>query len=439
MRRKRCARVSAWGCPRLADIQPAGRRIVIIGGGAVGVTAGLWLQRAGCDVTLLDPNGGVGEGASFGNAGCLNSSSIVPMSMPGNLAKVPGWLLDPLGPLTIRWPYTPKIAPWIIKFLAAGRLPRVREQATALKALLAETVELYLDLAKPAGAERLIKRNGHLIVYRTQADFDADATAWRLRREQGIPFESLSPEELYQMEPSLSRDIKVGIFFPQNGYTSNPNALIRALGEDFVRNGGAIRRAKAREFVFEAERLRGVRADDGVIVADGVLVAAGAHSLPFARACGDDVMLDTERGYHIMIRDPEAVPSRSIMDATSKFVATPMDLGLRLAGTVEFAGLEAAPDWRRAKILAKLGRALFPALLADYPEERLTMWMGFRPSLPDSLPVIGHSRRSRDVVYAFGHGHVGLAAGARTGLLAADLLTGRPPHIDITPFSPRRF
>jgi D-amino-acid dehydrogenase len=415
------------------------RRVVIIGGGAVGVTAGLWLQRDGCDVTLLDPNGGVGEGASFGNAGCLNSSSIIPMSMPGNLPKVPGWLLDPLGPLTIRWQYLPKIAPWILKFIAAGREPRVRAQASALKALLAETVDLYMDLAKHAGADSLIKRNGHLIIYRTQAEFESDRLASQIRRENGIEFEILNENELRQLEPSLSRDIKIGIFFPQNGYTSNPNALIRALGEDFVRNGGKIRRAKATDFVFEGDKLTGVRTDDITIQTDSALVAAGARSLPFVKACGDNVMLDTERGYHIMIRDPEVMPNRSIMDATGKFVATPMELGLRLAGTVEFAGLDAEPDWRRAKILAKLGRNLFPALLPDYPEERLSLWMGFRPSLPDSLPVIAASTRSPDVVYAFGHGHVGLAAGARTGLLAADLIMRRPPHIDITPFSARRF
>jgi D-amino-acid dehydrogenase len=369
----------------------------------------------------------------------LNSTSIVPMSMPGNLPKVPGWLLDPLGPLTIRWRYLPKIAPWLLRFMSSGTPERVRGQASALTALLAGTVELYRDLAEAEAGQRLIKRNGHLIVYRTQKDFEGDRLAWQLRRENGIEFEILSAEELRQLEPTLSRGIKIGIFFPQNGYTSNPNALVRALGENFLRNGGKFLRGSATDFIFEQDRLQGVRVDGNVIRADAAVVAAGARSLPFAKSCGDNVMLDTERGYHIMIRDPEAMPNRSIMDATGKFVATPMEFGLRLAGTVEFAGLEAAPDWRRARILAKLGRNLFPALLENYPEERLSLWMGFRPSMPDSLPVIGRSRRSPDVVYAFGHGHIGLAAGPRTGLAAADLVMRRTPHIDISPFSPARF
>ena len=417
----------------------AKKRVVVIGGGAVGVSTALWLQRDGCDVTIIEVNDGVGEGASFGNAGCLNASSIVPMSMPGNLPKVPGWLLDPLGPLTIRWNYLPKITPWLLRFVTAGTQTKVRHQARALKALLAGTVDLYMDLTEPEAAHKLIKRNGHLIVYRSQADFEGDRLGWQLRRENGIDYEILDEHELRQLEPCLARDVKVGIFFPHNGYTSNPNSLVRAMGENFLRNGGTLRRGSAKDFVFEGDALRGLRVDDTVVAADAVVVAAGARSLPFVRACGDNVMLDTERGYHIMIRDPEAMPSRSIMDATGKFVATPMEYGLRLAGTVEFAGLEAAPDWRRARILAKLGRDLFPALLDKYPDDRLTLWMGFRPSLPDSLPVIGTSKRTRDVVYAFGHGHVGLAAGARTGLLAADLVMKRPPHIDISAFSPTRF
>lgn len=416
-----------------------GRRVAVIGGGAVGVSSALWLQRAGCDVTIIDPNECVAEGASFGNAGCLNASSIVPMSMPGNLRKLPRWLLDPLGPLTIRWHYLPKIAPWLLKFIAAGTQSRVRAQAAALKPLLANTVELYTDLAEPDAAHRLIKRNGHLVIYRSREDYDGDRLGWQLRRDNGIAFDVLNAEEVRQLEPSLSHDVKIGIFFPDNGYTTNPNALIRALAENFQREGGKILRGSARDFHFEGNSLRAIQVDGQALATDAAIVAAGARSLPFVRACGDNVMLDTERGYHIVIRDPEAMPNRSIMDATGKFVATPMETGLRIAGTVEFAGLGAAPDWRRARMLAKLGSALFPALSPEYPEDRLSLWMGFRPSMPDSLPVIGASSRSRDIVYAFGHGHIGLAAGARTGLLAADLILRRPPHIDISAFSPSRF
>lgn len=412
-------------------------KVVVIGGGAIGVCSASFALRDEHEVTLVEP-GEIAKGATYGNAGCLNASSVVPMSMPGNLAKVPGWLTDPLGPLSIRWSYAPTIAPWIVRFLRAGRPERVRHQAAALRGLLHDSYGAYQPLVKAAGAEDLVRRNGHLVVYRGREDFDGDAMGWQLRRDNGIEFHVLENDALRQQEPSLSHDYRLGVFVPANGHTVNPQRLIATLAEAFVRDGGAVKRARALGFELEGGRLRAVRTDAGPIAADAAVVAAGAYSKPLARELGDDVPLDTERGYHVIIRDPEVAPRTSILDAAGKFVATPMEMGLRFAGTVEFAGLEAPPDWKRARMLLTLGCRLFPGLKADYAEDRLSLWMGFRPSMPDSLPVIGHARRTRDVVYAFGHGHVGLAAGARTGSVVADLLAGRPPSIPIEAFAPTR-
>ncbi|GLK69640.1 NAD(P)/FAD-dependent oxidoreductase [Hansschlegelia plantiphila] len=412
-------------------------KVVVIGGGVVGVASASFALRDGHEVTLLEP-GAIAEGATFGNAGCLNASSVVPMSVPGNLAKVPGWLLDPLGPLSIRWSYAPKIAPWLVKFLRAGTRERVTAQAQALRGLLHDSYGSYAALVKNAGAETLMRRNGHLVVYRSKADFEGDAFGWSLRRDNGIAFDVLERDALWRQEPSLSRDYEIGVFIPGNGHTVNPNRLIATLAEAFLRDGGAVRRERATGFDVEGGRLKAVRTESGAIPADAAVVAAGAHSKPLATALGDDLPLDTERGYHVVIKDPEVTPRSSILDAAGKFVATPMDVGLRFAGTVEFAGLEAAPDWRRARMLLTLGRRLFPALRDGYPEDRLSRWMGFRPSMPDSLPVIGRARATRDVIYAFGHGHVGLAAGARTGAVVADLIAGRPPSIPIDAFAPTR-
>lgn len=412
-------------------------KVVVIGGGAVGVASASFALRDGHEVTLIEP-GGIAEGASFGNAGCLNASSVVPMSMPGNLSKIPGWLLDPLGPLSIRWAYAPKVAPWIYRFLKAGSPDRVAAQAAALAGLLRDSYGSYRPLVTNAGAEALLRRQGHLVVYRSQEDFDGDALGWRLRRDNGIAFEVLTRDALWQQEPSLSRDYRIGVFVPDNGHTVDPNRLISLLAEAFVRDGGTIERTRAVGFDLRGDRLQAVRTAGGRLEADRAVVAAGAWSKPLAKQLGDDVPLDTERGYHIVIKDPEIAPRSSILDATGKFVATSMETGLRLAGTVEFAGLAAKPDWRRARILLNLGQRLFPGLRRDYPEERLTQWMGFRPSMPDSLPVIGRASGSRDVVYAFGHGHIGLASGARTGEVVADLLADRTPSIPIEAFSPTR-
>ncbi|MGQ4275161.1 NAD(P)/FAD-dependent oxidoreductase [Terrihabitans sp. B22-R8] len=413
-------------------------KVVVIGGGAIGVASASWLLRDGHDVTIVEAQG-IAAGASFGNAGCLNPSSIVPMSLPGNLKKVPGWLTDPLGPLAIRAPYAPRIAPWLIRFLRAGTPERVSAQAAALRDLIHDCLDVYEPLARAAGAAHLIRRDGHLVVYRSRADFEGDAFGWRLRRDNGIDFDVLEDDALQHIEPELAREYRLGVFFSGNGHTTDPSALVRALAEAFLQGGGHLLRARALGFDVAEGRLQAVRTDAGAIPADAAVIAAGAYSGALAKEMGDPVPLDTERGYHAVIADPEIVPRRTILDASGKFIATPMDSGLRLAGTVEFAGLEAKPDWRRARQLLVLARKLFPRLREEYEEERVSVWMGRRPSMPDSLPVIGPSSRTRDVIHAFGHGHLGLMAAARTGHIVADLVAGRAPAIDIAPFRAVRF
>ncbi len=425
--------------PMTSSSTPPGRkRVGVIGAGAVGICAASWLLRDGHDVVVIDPDG-IGTGASFGNAGCLNSSSVVPMSLPGTAWKVPGMLLDPLGPLAIRPGYLPRLVPWLMRFLRSAKLERVHGQVAALTPLLADAPGAYAPLVANAGAQALLRHNGHIVAYRGRQDFEGDRLGWQLRRDAGIRFDVLNENELWQMEPGISRDYRLGVLLPDNAYTVNPQALVQALGESFQRDGGRLERARVLDFSFADDKLRSVMTDQGKIELDSVVLAAGAHSKALAQKLGDNVMLDTERGYHVMIKDPETMPRHSILDAAGKFVATPMEHGLRLAGTVEFAGLQAAPDWRRADRLQILGRRLFPDLQASYPEARLSRWMGFRPSMPDSLPVIGAARHSKDVIHAFGHGHIGLASAARTGRLVAELVGGRPTHIDIAAFSAQRF
>jgi D-amino-acid dehydrogenase len=417
------------------------RRVAVIGAGIVGACAARWLQRDGHGVVLIEP-GNPGEGgASFGNAGCFNGSSVTPMAMPGMIRSVPRWLIDPLGPLSLRWSYLPAMLPYLIRFLRAGASPvKVRAQARALRPLISPTVPLIRQLAREAGAGELIHQRGHLYVYRSAAALAKDGFAWALRRENGVVVDEFDADELRQLEPVLSRDYVHGLLVRENGHTSNPFALVTRLVDMFRRQGGEIVRARAIGFRIDGQLLAAIRTDAGEVPADAAIVCAGAHSRPLAAALGDRPMpLETERGYYLMIRDPEIMPHIPTADADGKFVATPMELGLRFAGTVELAGLAAPPDWRRARVLLTQGRRMLPGLAADYPADRITMWMGHRPSLPDSLPVIGHSRASRDVIYAFGHGHIGMTAAPMTGRIVADLVAGRPAPIDIAPFTPGRF
>ncbi|MGO8918230.1 MAG: NAD(P)/FAD-dependent oxidoreductase [Stellaceae bacterium] len=413
-------------------------RVLVIGAGMIGVTAASYLQRDGHSVLVLDAKA-PGEGASFGNAGCFNASSVVPMSMPGTIRRVPGWLTDPLGPLAIRWRYLPALAPWLIRFIRAGAPARVRAQAHALRTLLQPSLGCLAPLLEAAGAEDLVHRFGHLVVYRSEASYAKDGAAWALLRDTGVVWEELDADELRQLEPSLAPDYRRGILVRENAHTSNPHRLILKLIEALVRNGGRVERARVTGFAVDGGRLRAVCTEQGDFAADKAVVAAGAFSAPLAAALGDRVPLETERGYHLMIREPEVAPRIPTADADGKFVATAMEEGLRFAGTVELAGLSAPPDWRRALKLLEQGRRMLPGLAAYYPEDRLSLWMGHRPSTPDSLPVISPAQRSRDVFYAFGHGHVGMAGAPMTGKLIADLVAGRPPSIDVMPFRASRF
>src|ERR1043166_1348280 len=412
--------------------------VVVIGAGIVGLACATYLQRDGRKVVVVDP-GGPGEGASYGNAGGLNGSSIVPVAMPGVLGKVPQWLLDPEGPLSIRWRYLPQLLPWLYRFVRAGRPELVRAQARALRGLLAPTVEMHRELAASVGAADLIQRSGLLIAYRSEASFVADSEAYRLRAENGVKIDELNQDELRQIEPTLSPAYTRARFISENGYCRNPLRLSRALAESLVANGGEIRRARAEGFTFADGKVEAVLTSAGRIPMAAVLLAAGAHSKPLAARLGERVPLDTERGYHAMIKAPEVAPRLPIMDAEAKLGATPMAGGLRMAGTVEFAGLEAPPDWRRARVLLRHGQAMFPGLPRTISEDRVSQWMGFRPSMPDSLPVMGPTRRYPNAFLAFGHGQGGGMGAPMTGRAIADLIAGRPPALDLAPFSAARF
>jgi D-amino-acid dehydrogenase len=414
------------------------RRVGVVGGGIIGLCTALWLQRDGHRVFLVEPDT-PGEGASFGNAGCLNGSSVTPMAMPGIIKQVPRWLTDPVGPLALRWQYLPKILPYLVRFVGSAAPEKVRAAARAMRPLVGPTVPLMRELAKMAGAEELIHQRGHLYVYRSAEAVAKDGFAWASRRETGVEVDEFDADELRQLEPTLSREYVRGLLVRENGHTSNPFGLVSAFVELFRRQGGEIVQAQALGFRLDGKRLAAIATDRGDQTCDAAVVCAGAYSKPLTALLGDKVPLETERGYHLMIRDPEVMPRIPTADADGKFVATPMDTGLRFAGTVELAGLDAAPDWRRSQILLAQGRRMLPGLAREHAEERLSMWMGHRPATPDSLPVIGRSKASPDVIYAFGHGHVGMTAAPMTGKIVADLVAGRPPSIDIAPFASSRF
>jgi D-amino-acid dehydrogenase len=410
------------------------RHVAVIGAGIVGVCTALYLQRDGHRVTLIDRLG-PGEGASKGNAAVIAAESCVPVATPGILWRVPGMLMDPLGPLAIRWRYLPKLAPWLWEFVKASSPRRVEAISIALRPLLTQAVESYVPLLKSAGLEDMLRRTGWLGVYESERKFAAAQADFALQRRRGVQMEVLPPEEIRQFEPSLAPIYKHAVYFPENAYVTDNYRLVQALAENLVRNGGTLLKEEVRDFALGPHGPTNVITDKGRHAVDAVAVTGGAWSRSLSLKLGHRPLLDTERGYHVMFPNPGFAPRLPVYSGDYTFAATPLEHGLRIAGTVELGGLEAPPNYARARVLLERGRRMFPQLNdADKSE-----WMGFRPSMPDSVPVISASDKHRNAFFSFGHGHIGLTLGAVTGRLMADLVAGRDPGLDMRPYRIDRF
>ncbi|MBP0493280.1 NAD(P)/FAD-dependent oxidoreductase [Pararoseomonas indoligenes] len=410
-------------------------RIAVIGNGIVGSCCAAWLQRDGHEVTFIDPLGPA-EATSFGNAGSLSPSACLPVGMPGMWRKVPRWLLDPLGPLSVRWRYAPMVAPWLARFLRASEPREVVRIATALRNLLAPIFECYEPILQRADAIGLVNRGGCLYVYSGPEAARQWQWGMNLRRSLGVELRDVGEEELAALEPDLRGRFRFGILAPENGSTTDPAALTRAIFARCVADGATTVRRRAKGFRMNGHHVAAVRTEGGPEVeCDGVVLAGGAWSAKLARQLGPAIPLETQRGYHVTVASNNLALRHTVMAVEHNMMVNPMGMGLRLAGSVEFAGLEAPPDYARADVLLTRAKDMFPHL----DTARTSQWMGHRPCLPDSLPVIGAAPRAENAWFAFGHGHVGMCGAASTGREVANLVAGRAPGLDLSPFSPTRF
>ncbi len=410
------------------------RDITVLGAGIVGICCAAYLQREGHRVTVVD-RGEPGRGTSFGNAGILSPGSCVPMAVPGVISKLPGWLLDPLGPVAVRFGHLPSMLPWFLHFRKASRMKNVQANADALRRLLSQTFDAYAPLVKAANIPEIVQRPGYLVVYETDAEFRADSLAWRLRRDRGVEFDVLDGAGLRKLEPALAPIYQRGVYLLDQGYVTSPLRLTQSIAAQFERDGGRIERREVREIEVGPHGPTALLTDAGAMPVETLVVAAGVHSKRFASRLGERVLLEAERGYHVQFEAPGISLARPINSANGKFFATPMEAGLRVAGTTEFAGLDRPSNPRRPKVLLEHAKRMFP----DLKTEVMSEWMGQRPSTPDYLPVVSGSTRYRNVFYAFGHGHLGVVSGAPTGRLIADLVAQRPAAIDMQPYRVDRF
>ncbi len=412
-------------------------QVHVIGAGIVGMSTAAFLQRAGYQVTVID-RVPPGEGCSFGNAGGLAFGEIMPTIHPKIFRKLPGWLMDPLGPLTIRWSYLPKALPW---FLAAARNTtpsRIKAITAARAALGLRVVADFETLLGAAGRNDLMVKRETMRVFDTDQQFEAEAEERRLKSELGYPCETFSGNEAREMEPALSPHIKHGAFHGGWYFVKNPESVVKAIAAKFVADGGKILLDDVTSLETSAGRVSGLNLAQNVLQqVDLLVICGGAYSHLLAKQLHEHVLLEAERGYHIVLPDSGVSLSRSITYARTPGAATPMDVGLRLAGTDEFAGLDAAPNYARADALFHVFKQIFPTLKA--PDDKATRWMGRRPGTPDSLPVIGPSTTMANVWYGFGHGHMGLTWGPSTGRMIADMIDKVPTNLDLHPYRINRF
>ena len=407
---------------------------IVIGAGVAGLSTALYLQRAGIAVAVIDPLPPAG-GASFGNAGLLSPDTAVPIALPGMLRKVPGWLADPLGPLSVRPSYFPRALPWLLRWIGSGRMHRVIAISNAMRALHRETLDCWKELLGAELYGGLIRPSGQVQVWEGEADSFSAKVERQIRERHGIRADPLTADDLRQMFPGIAREVTRGLLVPGNGYTVSPQRSVRTLGELFRQEGGELINERAMKLIPRADGGWMVMTNSANRSSEQVVVAAGAWSRQLLDPLGIKVPLETERGYHAMLFEPETTPSLPISNKTRAFSLTPMEDGLRVAGTVEIAGLEAPPNEERAKVLVQHAKRLFPALTG----EKVRYWMGFRPSTPDSLPILGPAPGRQGLYFVFGHGHFGMSGGPPSGRLVARMMTGQAPGIDPAPYAAQRF
>jgi D-amino-acid dehydrogenase len=406
---------------------------IVVGGGIVGICTAMQLQRSGRAVTVVE-RGIVGNEASGHNGGVF-SVDCLPTGMPSVIRSLPRMLRDPMSPLAIRYSYLPRLTPWLVRFALNSRAKRVEPISVALNSLMAQGIDSYRPLIAGTEAEEILDNRGFLTVYRGQAGFDGASFTRELRTRRGVEYEVLDADGIARLSPILTGRFQRAVYFAHALFTRDPRAFTQALADRFVAEGGKIVQAEVTGFHRQHGAVRGVRTADGTHDAESVVLAAGPWSRQLLRQLGTDVPLDVERGYGIDLPDPGIELEVTTVLADFHVGLHPFRTGLRLTGLDELAGIDAPPNPKLTERVVKAVKTVFP----EVNTEGGRPWMRRRPSMPDSLPVIGRAPRHENVYVAFGHGHKGLCLGAITGKLVQELMDGEPSTVDLSPFIPTRF
>lgn len=408
-------------------------RVVVVGAGIVGCSCALWLQRKGFAVTLVDPDE-PGSGTSSGNAGSIAHYGCIPVNSPDLFRRLPALLTSSDSPLSMNLGYALSHPSWMLQFLSNCRTRKVAHTVRELGSLLAKTYDGLDPLLDMAEARDLLRQNGFMSVYRSEQEFQQAQPSNLARRAQGVEFTELDRADIKELEPALKLPFERGLLFDSARHVINPQKLVQRYFECFLRNQGEYipQRAVVIEQGSDTVQLR--LDNGGNLQSDRIVIAAGAFSKSIMGIPQRRLPLDTERGYHVQFSNMQHLLSRPVSWHSSGFYATPMEQGMRIAGTVEIAGYGKTHNPRILAYLTRRAREML-----ELPPQADQEWLGFRPTLPDALPVIGYSSGSEQLLYAFGHQHIGLTLAGITGKLIAELVNGEQPSHNITPFSPRRF
>ena len=411
-----------------------GKRVIVIGGGVVGAAISAHLQEAGHQVTLVERDG-IGEGCSSGNSGLISISGSVPLATPGLVKALPRLLFDRNGPLTVNAAYLPRMLPWFARMIRVSAWAEVERISAALARLLEHAQPAMLALAERAGCADLFRRVGTLSVFETERSFREAAPAYDLRRKHGVAMQEVSAGELREMEPALSNCFHRAILVPGNAHCVDPLRLVKEIFAYFQRRQGRSLKATVKSIAWREDGAEVHTSDGQVLTAEYLVVAAGAWTKDLLRSLGVCILLAPHRGYHVMLGRPKVQLTRPLMWGERGFAVVPMQHGIRAAGLVEIADADAKPDYRRAEVIRGHVQRALPQ--ADFAET--TTWMGVRSATPDSLPVIGAVPGRERLLVATGHGHLGLTFSAITGRIIADLVSQRPPGIELSSYGVARF
>ena len=405
----------------------------VLGAGVVGLSTALYLQRSGHKITVIDPSPPA-SGASYGNSGVICSDAAVPIALPGMLRKVPGWLADREGPLTVRPSYFPRALPWLLRWIEASRMSRVLQISDAMRALHRDSLTCWRELLEADHFADLIRPVGQVRIWEGEGAESAIALA--LSERHGIRAVPLNGDDLRQIYPEIAPNLTRGLLFPGNAFTVSPQRLVRTLGKLLIAAGGEIIAESAMKIIPRSGAAGYmIMTNLANRAAQRIVIATGARARELLDPLGIKVPLETERGYHAMMPSPNITLRMPLTIKSRGFGMTPMEDGLRASGTVEIGGLQAPPNERRAMLLVEHAKRIFPTLQTGEP----TYWMGHRPSTPDSLPILGEAPGRPGLFLAFGHGHFGMTGGPPSARLIARLINGEPPGIDPLPYGCSRF